>query len=176
VTSRVGLGFDVHPFGDAPPLVLGGVRIAGAPRLAGHSDGDAVAHAVADALLGPVGLPDLGTLFPATDETLRDADSFGLLGEVVRRIAHDGWSIDNVDIVIAAETPKLAPYMTEMSARLTAVLAPAQEPTGHDVHVSVRPKRAEGLGAIGRAEGIAVWAVALLSRRETVREPREGSL
>ena len=78
--NRVGLGFDVHPFGDAPPLVLGGVRIADAPRLAGHSDGDAVAHAVADALLGPAGLPDLGTLFPASDERLRDADSLALLG------------------------------------------------------------------------------------------------
>ena len=85
VRNRVGLGFDVHPFGDAPPLVLGGVRIADAPRLAGHSDGDAVAHAVADALLGPAGLPDLGTLFPATDESLRDADSLVLLADVVRR-------------------------------------------------------------------------------------------
>ena len=81
--NRVGLGFDVHPFGDAPPLVLGGVQIADAPRLAGHSDGDAVAHAVADALLGPAGLPDLGTLFPATDETLRDADSMAMLADVV---------------------------------------------------------------------------------------------
>jgi len=76
---RVGLGFDVHPFGTEPPLVLGGVRIDYAPRLAAHSDGDAIAHAVADALLGPAGLPDLGTLFPATDERFRDADSMGLL-------------------------------------------------------------------------------------------------
>ena len=81
--NRVGLGFDVHPFGDVPPLVLGGVRIAESPRLAGHSDGDAVAHAVADALLGPAGLPDLGTLFPANDEDLRDADSIEMLAEVV---------------------------------------------------------------------------------------------
>ena len=85
--NRVGLGFDVHPFGDAPPLVLGGVSIADAPRLAGHSDGDAVAHAVADAILGPSGLPDLGTLFPATDEQYRDADSMRLLAEVARRVA-----------------------------------------------------------------------------------------
>ena len=162
--NRVGLGFDVHPFGDTPPLVLGGVRIADAPRLAGHSDGDAVAHAVADALLGPAGLPDLGTLFPAGDDTLRDADSFGLLADVVRRVAADGWWVDNVDIVIAAETPRLAPHMAEMAAKLTDVLAPLKEPMGRGIHVSVRPKRAEGLGAIGRAEGIAVWAVALLSR------------
>jgi 2-C-methyl-D-erythritol 2,4-cyclodiphosphate synthase len=164
VRNRVGLGFDVHPFGAEPPLILGGVRIADAPRLAGHSDGDAVAHAVADALLGPVGLPDLGTLFPATDERLRDADSLAMLADVVQRVAHDGWWIDNVDIVIAAETPRLAGYMAEMAANLTATLAPAKEPMGHGINVSVRPKRAEGLGAIGRSEGIAVWAVALLSR------------
>jgi 2-C-methyl-D-erythritol 2,4-cyclodiphosphate synthase len=161
--NRVGLGFDVHPFGDAPPLVLAGVRIEDAPRLAGHSDGDAVAHAVADALLGPVGLPDLGTLFPATDETLRDADSLVMLDDVVGRVAQDGWWIENVDIVIAAEMPRLAPYMSEMAANLTARLAQT-EPMGHGINVSVRPKRAEGLGAIGRSEGIAVWAVALLSR------------
>ena len=162
--NRVGLGFDVHPFGDAPPLVLGGVRIPDAPRLAGHSDGDAVAHAVADALLGPAGLPDLGTLYPASDDALRDADSLGLLADVVQRVAKDGWWIDNIDIVIAAETPRLAPHMAEMAAKLTEVLAPLKEPMGRGIHVSVRPKRAEGLGAIGRAEGIAVWAVALLSR------------
>jgi 2-C-methyl-D-erythritol 2,4-cyclodiphosphate synthase len=164
VRNRVGLGFDVHPFGDTPPLVLGGVRIADAPRLAGHSDGDAVAHAVADSLLGPVGLPDLGTLFPATAESLRDADSLEMLREVVAKIEHAGWWIDNVDIVIAAETPRLAPYMSEMAVNLAAVLEPAKEPMGHGINVAVRPKRAEGLGAIGRSEGIAVWAVALLSR------------
>jgi len=164
VRNRVGLGFDVHPFGTVPPLVLGGVEIAGAPRLAGHSDGDAVAHAVADALLGPAGLPDLGTLFPDNDESLRGADSFVMLADVVSKIADDGWWIDNVDVVIAAETPRLAPYMSEMAQKLTAVLSPAKEPMGRGIHVSVRPKRAEGLGAIGRAEGIAVWAVALLSR------------
>jgi 2-C-methyl-D-erythritol 2,4-cyclodiphosphate synthase len=161
--NRVGLGFDVHPFGTEPPLVLGGVRIADAPRLAGHSDGDVVAHAVADALLGPAGLPDLGTLFPDTDDALRDADSLALLADVAERIAGDRWWVDNVDIVIAAETPRLAPHLDEMTANLVRVLAPLKEPMGHGISVSVRPKRAEGLGAIGRAEGIAVWAVALLS-------------
>jgi 2-C-methyl-D-erythritol 2,4-cyclodiphosphate synthase len=164
VRNRVGLGFDVHPFSDAPPLVLGGVQITDAPRLAGHSDGDAVAHAVADALLGPVGLPDLGTLFPESDDRLRGADSLVMLADVVRRIAGEGWWIDNVDIVIAAETPRLAPHMSAMAANLTETLSPAKEPMGRGIHVSVRPKRGEGLGAIGRAEGIAVWAVALLSR------------
>jgi len=162
--NRVGLGFDIHAFGDAPPLVLGGVRIAESPRLAGHSDGDAVAHAVADALLGPAGLPDLGTLFPAGDEALRDADSMEMLGDVARRVAQLGWYVDNVDIVVAAEQPALAPYVEAMAANLAAALAPAREPMGPGIGVAVRPKRGEGLGAIGRAEGIAVWAVAALSR------------
>ncbi len=168
MTSRVGLGFDVHPFGAEPPLVLGAVTIADAPRLAGHSDGDAVAHAVADALLGPTGLPDLGSLFPDTDERFRNADSIGLLGEVAVRVAQRGWWIDNVDVTIAAETPRLAPHMDAMAAHLGAALAPLRGPQGvttaDGIAVSVRPKRGEGLGAIGRAEGIAVWAVVLLSR------------
>jgi 2-C-methyl-D-erythritol 2,4-cyclodiphosphate synthase len=164
VRMRVGLGFDVHPFGSAPPLVLGGVRIDDAPRLAGHSDGDAVAHAVADALLGPAGLPDLGTMFPATDERFRDADSMGLLAEVARSLSHERWWIENVDVVVAAETPTLGGHVEAMAANLIAALAPAREPMGTGIGAAVRPKRGEGLGAIGRAEGIAVWAVALLSR------------
>jgi 2-C-methyl-D-erythritol 2,4-cyclodiphosphate synthase len=154
----VGLGFDVHAFGDAPPLVLGGVS------LHGHSDGDAVAHAVADALLGAAGLPELGTLFPASDERYRDADSLVLLHEVATRLARERWWIDNVDIVVAAETPTLAPHTASMVELLVEVLAPAREPMGHGIGVAVKPKRGEGLGAIGRAEGIAVWAVALLAR------------
>ncbi len=162
--SRVGLGFDVHPFGDAPPLVLGGVHIADAPRLAGHSDGDAVAHALADALLGPAGLPDLGSLFPANDDRYKNADSMALLREVTDRVLHAGWWIENVDIVIAAEQPKLAPHVEAMNANIVAALHKAREPMGRGIAATVKPKRGEGLGAIGRAEGIAVWAVALLSR------------
>jgi 2-C-methyl-D-erythritol 2,4-cyclodiphosphate synthase len=161
---RVGLGFDVHPFGSEPPLVLGGVRIDDAPRLAGHSDGDAVAHAVADALLGPAGLPDLGTMFPATDERFGDADSMGLLAEVARELGRKSWWIENVDIVVAAERPTLGRHVEAMAANVVAALAPAREPMGTGIGAAVRPKRGEGLGAIGRAEGIAVWAVALLSR------------
>jgi 2-C-methyl-D-erythritol 2,4-cyclodiphosphate synthase len=157
------LGFDVHPFGDTPPLVLGGVHIADASRLAGHSDGDAVAHAVADALLGPAGLPDLGTLFPASDANYYNADSMALLADVAERIAHAGWWVDNVDVAIAAETPRLAPHIDKMVANLVAALRPTRQPMGAGIGVAVRPKRAEGLGAIGRSEGIAVWAVALLT-------------
>ena len=160
---RVGLGYDVHPFGGDGPLVLGGVVIEG-PGLAGHSDADAVSHAVADSVLGPTGLPDLGMLFPATDERWRGASSVEMLRDVVGRIAADGWWIGNVDIVIAAERPKLAPHIPEMVTTLTEVLRAAQEPLGVGIHVSVKPKRGEGIGTIGRGEGIACWAVTLLER------------
>jgi 2-C-methyl-D-erythritol 2,4-cyclodiphosphate synthase len=164
VKSRVGLGFDVHPFGNAPPLVLGGVRIEESPRLAGHSDGDAVAHAVADALLSPLGLPDLGTMYPASDEQHRGAASMEWLREIAQQVVKLGWWIDNVDVVVAAETPKLASHVGAMAANLSEVLHKAREPMGRGIGVAVKPKHAEGLGAIGRSEGIAVWAVALLSR------------
>ena len=153
---RVGLGYDIHPFGGDGPLVLGGVTIDG-EGLEGHSDADAVAHAVADALLGPAGLPDLGTLFPASDERYRDAPSLDLLRDVVARVAEQGWTVGNVDVVINAERPALAPHLDAMRSNLASVLGP-------DVFVSVKPKRGEGIGSVGRGEGIAVWAVALLER------------
>lgn len=161
---RVGLGYDVHPFSDddARPLVLGGVRV-GRPGLAGHSDADAVAHAVADALLGPAGLPDLGTLFPAGDDRYRDASSMALLGDVLARVNAAGWEVGNVDVVIAAEVPRLAPHVDAMRANLEAVLS---------APVSITPKRGEGIGAVGRAEGVAVWAVALLERQPSNDSPR----
>jgi len=149
---KIGLGFDVHPFGGDGPLVLAGVELEG-PALRGHSDADAVAHAVADALLGAAGLPDLGTLFPASDEQYRGASSMALLVDVVGRVRAAGWQPGNVDVVIAAEEPRLGPHVAAMAAALTAALGGP---------VSVKAKRGEGLGAIGRAEGIAAWAVALL--------------
>lgn len=161
--TRVGLGYDVHPFGGEGPLVLGGVMLEGS-GLAGHSDGDAVAHAVADALLGAAGLPDLGTLFPASDEQYRGVSSIGLLHDVAQRVARQSWWVGNVDVVVAAEAPKLSPHVEAMSANLVAALRPAAEPMGGGIVVTVKPKRGEGLGAIGRVEGIAVWAVALLER------------
>jgi 2-C-methyl-D-erythritol 2,4-cyclodiphosphate synthase len=157
MTTRVGLGFDVHPFGGDGPLVLGGVTLDG-PGLAGHSDADVVAHAVADALLGAAALGDLGTLFPATDERYRGVSSMGLLREVGARVTAAGWRVDNVDIIVAAEQPRLAPHVHAMVDNLGAALAPLDTTA-----IAVKPKRAEGLGAIGRAEGIAAWAVALLS-------------
>jgi len=154
---RVGLGFDVHAFGGDGPVVLGGVEIASAVGLAGHSDADVAAHAVADALLGAVGLPDLGTLFPASDDAYRDASSIELLREVVGRVADAGWCVSNVDVVIAAERPALADHIGAMAANLGEVLG---------APVSVKPKRTEGVGAVGRGEGIAAWAVALVASRK----------
>jgi 2-C-methyl-D-erythritol 2,4-cyclodiphosphate synthase len=151
---RVGLGFDVHAFGGDGPLVLGGVTIPDGPGLVGHSDADVAAHAVADALLGPAGLPDLGTLFPASDEAWRGASSMALLADVVQRVADVGWNVSNIDVVLAAERPKLAAHIEAMATNLSAVVGGP---------VSVKPKHAEGVGAVGRGEGIAAWAVALLT-------------
>jgi len=152
---RVGLGFDVHPFEEGRPLVLGGVEITDGPGLAGHSDADVVAHAVADALLSAAALPDIGTLFPASDPTYRDVSSLKFVNAATDRLTELGFSVQNVSVVIAAERPALAPYVDEMAANLS-VCAGAS--------VSVTPKRSEGVGAVGRGEGIAAWAVALLSR------------
>jgi 2-C-methyl-D-erythritol 2,4-cyclodiphosphate synthase len=158
---RVGLGFDVHPFGGDGPLVLGGVVLEGT-GLVGHSDADVVAHAVADSLLGPVGLPDLGTLFPASDEQYRDVSSMDLLRDAAQRVHGQRWWVMNVDVVVAAEQPRLAPHLGAMQAAIVSALDPVREPMGSGVHVSVTPKRGEGLGFVGRTEGIAAWAVALL--------------
>jgi 2-C-methyl-D-erythritol 2,4-cyclodiphosphate synthase len=166
--SRVGLGFDVHPFADTTDgkLVLGGVELEG-PALAGHSDADAVAHAVADALLGAAGLPDLGTLFPAHDDRYRDASSIKLLRDVAARVAAAGWQVANVDVVVAADRPSLAAHVRAMTKNLSGALVAVFPEPGAQNLVSLRPKRGEGLGAIGRGDGIAVWAVALLDTVET---------
>ena len=162
---RVGLGYDVHPFALADthrPLVLGGVTIDGSPGLAGHSDADTVEHAVADALLGPAGLGDLGTMYPASDERYRNANSMQLLADVAARAAAAGWRVENVDVVIAAEAPRLAPFVDAMSRNVSAALTPLALADDHTVFVSVRAKRGEGLGFVGRVEGVAAWAVAML--------------
>jgi 2-C-methyl-D-erythritol 2,4-cyclodiphosphate synthase len=161
--TRVGMGYDVHAFGGDGPLVLGGVVIEGT-GLVGHSDADAVAHAVADAVLGAADLPDLGTLFPADDEQWRDASSIEMLRDVAQRVHATGWWVGNVDVVVAAEQPRLAPHVEAMAANLIEALQVAAEPMGEGIRVRVKPKRGEGVGAVGRSEGIAVWAVALLDR------------
>lgn len=155
MTLRIGQGFDVHPFSTDParPLVLGGVVVEGAPGLAGHSDADAVAHALADALLGAAGLGDLGRHFPDTDPAWAGADSVALLADVVAKVAVAGFRPVNADCTVLAETPKLAPFVGPMVARLSNALG---------APVSVKATRAEGLGTIGRAEGVACLAVVLV--------------
>ena len=155
MSVRIGQGIDVHPFSVDPGrrLVLGGVEIPGAPGLAGHSDADVVAHALCDALLGAAGLGDLGHHFPDTDPAFAGADSVGLLGEVVRRVAAAGFRPVNADCTIMAETPKLSPHVGAMVSGLTAALG---------APVSVKATRGEGMGAVGRGEGVACLAVALV--------------
>ena len=156
MTVRVGQGFDVHPFIDDPerPLVLGGVTFASDRALAGHSDADAVAHAVTDALLGAAGLGDIGTHFPDTDPRWAGADSIAMLAEAARRVRAAGWEPGNVDASVVTDHPKLAPARAEMQARLSeAVGAP----------VTVKGRRPEGLGALGRGEGVVCFAVAIVS-------------
>jgi 2-C-methyl-D-erythritol 2,4-cyclodiphosphate synthase len=154
---RVGQGFDVHRVGADPgrPLVLGGCLFPGMPGLVGHSDGDAIAHAVAEALLGAAGLGDIGQRFPDTDPALAGADSIELLRSVAVAVRAEGWSVGNADCSVVCEAPKLAPMRDEMQAKLSdAAGAP----------VSVKGRRPELLGALGRGEGIACLAVAVLTR------------
>jgi 2-C-methyl-D-erythritol 2,4-cyclodiphosphate synthase len=155
LSVRIGQGIDIHRFSDDPyrPLVLGGVVIEGARGLAGHSDADAVCHALSDAVLGAVGLGDLGRHFPDTDPAWEGADSVTLLGEVVRLAGEQRFVAVNADCTVVAETPRLAPHTEAMAARLSGVLG---------APVSVKATRAEGLGALGRAEGIACLAIVLL--------------
>jgi 2-C-methyl-D-erythritol 2,4-cyclodiphosphate synthase len=157
MSVRVGQGFDIHRFSDDTnrTLVLGGVRFAGR-GLAGHSDADVVAHAVADALLGAAGLGDIGQRFPDTDPQWAGADSLALLREVAAMVSGEGWRVGNVDCSVVCEEPKLAPHRDEMQRNLSGA-------TG--APVTVKGRRAEGLGALGRSEGIACWAVAVLERQ-----------
>lgn len=152
---RVGQGFDIHAFSDDPAraLVLGGVTFEGERGLVGHSDADVIAHSCADALLGAAGLGDLGQHFPDTDATWAGADSVALLREVASRVRDAGYEPGNIDCAVVCEQPKLAPRRDEMQRRLTdAVGAP----------VTIKGNRAEGLGALGRGEGVACWAVAVV--------------
>ena len=153
---RVGQGFDVHRFSGDPgrPLVLGGVTVPGAAGLAGHSDADVVAHAVAEALLGAAGLGDLGRHFPASDPAWAGADSMELLGRVSDMVGAQGMALVNADCTVVCERPRLVDHTDAMARRLEGVLG---------APVSVKAKRAEGLGAIGRVEGIACVAVVLLT-------------
>jgi 2-C-methyl-D-erythritol 2,4-cyclodiphosphate synthase len=155
---RVGLGLDMHAFaadGEPRPLVLGGVLFEGERGLRGHSDADVIAHACCDSLLGAAGLEDIGQHFPDTDERWRDADSIAMLTEVAAMVRGAGWQPVNIDCSVVCEAPKLAPHRDAMCQRLSSAI-------GADV--TVKATRPEGLGALGREEGIACLAVALVDR------------
>jgi 2-C-methyl-D-erythritol 2,4-cyclodiphosphate synthase len=153
---RIGFGYDSHRFDAGRPCILAGVRIPDSPGLAGFSDGDAVAHAVADAVLGAASLGDIGSHFPHGDERWRDADSMELLRRISRMVREAGYVVSNVDLTVICERPRIGPYSDEMRRGLAAVLdiAPAD--------VSVKGKSNEQMGWEGKEEGVAVHAVALL--------------
>jgi 2-C-methyl-D-erythritol 2,4-cyclodiphosphate synthase len=155
---RVGTGFDAHAFEEGVPLVLGGVRLEHPRGLAGHSDGDVLAHALTDALLGAAGLEDIGALFPSDDAQLEGADSLELLTQAWELVQADGWQLANADVVLVGEEPRLAPHRDEMRRRLAAALGVDAE------RVAVRATTTDGLGFAGRGEGLAAQAVALLVR------------
>lgn len=156
---RVGLGFDVHRLVAGRRCVLGGIELPHPAGPAGHSDGDAVLHAVTDALLGAAGLDDLGTLFPDDDERWKGADSAILLGAALEHVAAAGWRVESVDVVIATEGPRIAPHRAAMRARLAELCRCEADA------VNVKGKTLEGLGALAGGTGVAVQAVCLLRSR-----------
>lgn len=160
IPFRVGQGFDVHALVAGRPLVLGGVTISHTHGLLGHSDADALVHALTDALLGAAGLGDIGRHFPDTDPAYRGADSRVLLRDALGKVRTAGWSVGNVDATIHAQAPKMAPHIPAMVANIAADL-------GVDAgQVNIKAKTSEGLGFLGRKEGIAADAVVLLVREQ----------
>jgi 2-C-methyl-D-erythritol 2,4-cyclodiphosphate synthase len=155
---RIGLGVDAHALEPGVPLVLGGVAFDHPSGLAGHSDGDVLAHALTDAVLGAAGMEDIGALFPSGDPALEGADSIELLREAWRRVREAGWELANADVVLVGQEPRLAPHRDAMRARLADALG--VEPA----LVAVRATTTDGLGFTGRREGLAAQAVALLRR------------
>ena len=153
---RIGLGVDAHAFEDGVPLVLGGVAIEHPSGLAGHSDGDVIAHALTDALLGAAGLADIGALFPSDDERWRGADSIELLQKAYAEVRAAGFALVSADCVLIGEEPRLAPHRDQMRARLAGALDvdPAR--------VNIRATTTDRLGFTGRGEGLAAEAIALL--------------
>jgi 2-C-methyl-D-erythritol 2,4-cyclodiphosphate synthase len=155
---RVGTGFDAHALEEGVPLVLGGIRIEHPRGLTGHSDGDVLAHALTDAVLGAAGMEDIGALFPSGDPAHEGADSVALLREAWRRVREQGWELVNADVVLIGEEPRLAPHRNAMRERLADALGVETE------RIAVRATTTDGLGFTGRREGLAAQAVALLRR------------
>jgi 2-C-methyl-D-erythritol 2,4-cyclodiphosphate synthase len=163
IPFRIGEGWDTHQLVEGRPLILGGVTIPHTHGLLGHSDADALCHAITDALFGAAGLGDIGRHFPDTDAAFKGADSIALLAECVRRVRDAGWEPVNVDSTIVAQKPKLAPHVDAMRARLAETLGLAV-----DV-VNVKAKTAEKMGPVGELKAIETRAVCLLQRRQTER-------
>jgi 2-C-methyl-D-erythritol 2,4-cyclodiphosphate synthase len=155
---RIGLGVDAHAFERGLPLVLGGVRLDHPRGLAGHSDGDVIAHALTDALLGAAGLGDIGALFPSDDDRYRGADSLDLLAEAYRQVRDAGYALVSADCVLIGEEPRIAPHREEMRRRLAGALSVDPQ------LVNVRATTTDRLGFTGRGEGLGAQAVALLER------------
>ena len=156
---RIGQGYDLHALVPGRPLILGGVTIPHETGLLGHSDADALAHAITDALLGAAGLGDIGHLFPDTDPAFAGADSLKLLAEAMRRVRDRGYEVGNIDATIIAQAPKMKPHLPGMMARLADALEISAD------QINLKAKTNERLGHLGRAEGIAVHAIALLLAR-----------
>ena len=157
---RIGFGYDSHRFADGRPLVLGGVAIDHPQGLAAHSDGDAVLHAITDAILGAIAAGDIGDLFPDTDPAHAGADSAGFVAKAMAIAKDKGFSVGNCDVTVIAESPKLGPHKAAMQRRIADLLGIAPDAVG------VKAKTNEQMGAIGRGEGLAVMAVVLLSTAE----------
>src|SRR5690554_3658876 len=157
VPFRVGQGFDVHALVEGRPLIIGGVTIAHTHGLMGHSDADVLLHAVTDALLGGAGLGDIGRHFPDTDPAYKGADSRVLLRAAMQKVADAGWAVVNIDATVHAQAPKIGPHAPAMVANIAADLGMAPD------RINIKAKTSEGLGYVGRKEGIAATVVALLA-------------
>lgn len=157
---RIGHGYDSHRFGASRPLILGGVTIPSSAGLIGHSDADAVAHAIIDALLGAAGLGDVGSHFPPSDDRWKDADSMGMLATVVETLTGENYQVVNIDVTVIVEQPRVGPHSAAIRARLAEVVGIRPD------QISIKGKSNEGMGWIGAGEGIAVHAVALIDRIE----------
>lgn len=155
---RIGMGYDLHRLVPGRPLILGGITIPFDRGEDGHSDGDVLLHAIADALLGASALGDIGSFFPPSDPQWKDADSKILLGEVWNRVREKGWAIENMDAVIALEKPKFLPWREAVCVSIAGILGVAPD------RIFVKAKTGEGCDAAGRGEAVAVWATCLLSR------------
>ena len=158
---RIGMGIDVHALVAGRPLILGGVTVPHSLGLSGHSDGDALTHAVVDALLGAAGMGDIGGRFPSSDNAYKDADSLTFLSAIAPELAEAGWSIENVDATIIAQRPALSPFVKEMAANMARALAIDAD------QINVKATTSDRLGIAGREEGIAAFAVALLEQQQS---------